>query len=210
MQGFEVFLAKDGNQGIELFHENRDVDICILDVMLPGKDGFTLAKEIKQADRNVPIIFLTARGVKEDVLEGYKSGAVDYLTKPFDSEVLTAKINAILTRQEIIEEDDDETVFEFTFGDYYFNSKIRELTYKSDPPEQLSPKENKLLRLLLVNKNDVVKREHALKKIWKEDNYFTSRSMDVYIAKVRKKIKRGDSVEIVNIHGEGFRLIQKK
>ena len=152
------------------------------------------------------MIFLTAKNLKEDVLKGFKVGADDYLTKPFDSEVLLAKIKAIMNRNnaKTLPTSDD---FEFTFGDFSFNSKLRFLIYKNEEPIKLSPKENQLLRLLVIHINDLLPREVALNKIWRDDNYFTSRSMDVYIAKLRKYLSADDKVQILNIHGEGFRLV---
>lgn len=204
---FEVTLAKNGMEGFEKFKKDT-FDLCILDVMMPYKDGFTLAKEIREKNKEVPIIFLTAKSMKEDVLKGYKVGADDYLNKPFDSEVLLMKIKAILQRK-ASEVKTDATKFEFQIGNFHLNSKLRFLTYKNDEPIKLSPKENELLKLLAVYENDLMPREMALTKIWRDDNYFTSRSMDVYIAKLRKYLKRDEDVEILNIHGEGFRLVVK-
>ncbi|HLN96714.1 MULTISPECIES: response regulator transcription factor [unclassified Flavobacterium] len=204
---FEVTLAKNGMEGFEKFKKDT-FDLCILDVMMPYKDGFTLAKEIREKNKEVPIIFLTAKSMKEDVLKGYKVGADDYLNKPFDSEVLLMKIKAILQRK-ASEVKTDATKFEFQIGNFHLNSKLRFLTYKNEEPIKLSPKENELLKLLAVYENDLMPREMALTKIWRDDNYFTSRSMDVYIAKLRKYLKRDEDVEILNIHGEGFRLVVK-
>ncbi len=207
LNDFEVTLAKNGMEGFEKFKKDT-FDLCILDVMMPYKDGFTLAKEIREKDKEVPLIFLTAKTMKEDILKGYKVGADDYLNKPFDSEVLLMKIRNILLRK-ATETKVEDTRFEFEFGDFSFNSKLRYLTYKDDEPIKLSPKENELLKLLVIHENDVMKRELALTKIWRDDNYFTSRSMDVYIAKLRKYLKKDDNVEILNIHGDGFRLAIK-
>jgi len=176
--------------------------------MMPRKDGFSLAEDIRRTNTQVPIIFLTAKTMKEDVLRGYQVGADDYLTKPFDSEVLLYKIKAIFQRKEneFIKEEED---FIFTVGSFQLNSKLRQLTYKNEAPQKLSPKENKLIKMLMQHKNDLMPREMALIKIWRDDNYFTSRSMDVYIAKLRKYLSLDDKVEIINIHGEGFRLVEK-
>jgi len=175
---------------------------------MPYKDGFTLAKEIREKNQEIPIIFLTAKAMKEDVLKGYKVGADDYLNKPFDSEVLLMKIKAIMQRK-ATDNVSDSKQFEFQIGGLHLNSKLRFLTYKNEEPIKLSPKENELLRLLALHENDLMPRELALTKIWRDDNYFTSRSMDVYIAKLRKYLKKDPSVEILNIHGEGFRLVVK-
>ncbi|MCF8714605.1 response regulator transcription factor [Joostella atrarenae] len=207
MNDFDVTLAKNGMEGYEKFRKDH-YDLCILDVMMPYKDGFTLAKEIREKDENIPIIFLTAKTMKEDVLKGYKVGADDYLNKPFDSEVLLFKIKAIIQRKST-ESLADSKQFEFVIGNFHLNSKLRFLTYKEEEPIKLSPKENELLRLLALHENDLMPRELALTKIWRDDNYFTSRSMDVYIAKLRKYLKKDDEVEILNIHGEGFRLVVK-
>lgn len=207
MNDFDVMLAKNGMEGFEKFKKDN-YDLCILDVMMPYKDGFTLAKEIREKDENIPIIFLTAKTMKEDVLKGYKAGADDYLNKPFDSEVLLFKIKAIMQRK-ATDSVADSKQFEFKIGGFHLNSKLRFLTFKNEEPIKLSPKENELLRLLALHENDLMPRELALTKIWRDDNYFTSRSMDVYIAKLRKYLKKDEEVEILNIHGEGFRLVVK-
>jgi two-component system OmpR family response regulator len=204
---YNVVHAKNGMEGFEKFKKD-DYDLCILDVMMPYKDGFTLAKEIREKNEDVPIIFLTAKSMKEDVLKGYKVGADDYLNKPFDSEVLLMKIKAIIQRK-AKDSVADSKQFEFQVGNFFLNSKLRFLTFNNENPVKLSPKENELLRLLALHKNDLMPRELALIKIWRDDNYFTSRSMDVYIAKLRKYLKKEDDVEIINIHGEGFRLVVK-
>ena len=205
LNDYAISLAKNGIEGFEKFKKD-EFDLCILDVMMPYKDGFTLAKEIREINETVPLIFLTAKNLKEDVLKGFKVGADDYLTKPFDSEVLLAKIKAIMNRNnaKTLPTSDD---FEFTFGDFSFNSKLRFLIYKNEEPIKLSPKENQLLRLLVIHINDLLPMEVALNKIWRDDNYFTSRSMDVYIAKLRKYLSADDKVQILNINGEGFRLV---
>ncbi|EID75239.1 response regulator transcription factor [Imtechella halotolerans] len=208
MNDFDVVLAKNGMEGFEKFRKDN-FDLCILDVMMPYKDGFTLAKEIREKNEHVPIIFLTAKTMKEDVLKGYKSGADDYLNKPFDSEVLLLKIKAIIQRKST-ESVAESKQFEFQIGRFHLNSKLRFLTFENEEPIKLSPKENELLRLLALHENDLMPRELALTKIWRDDNYFTSRSMDVYIAKLRKYLKMDEDVEIINIHGEGFRLVIKK
>jgi DNA-binding response OmpR family regulator len=207
LNDFDVTLAKNGMEGFEKFKKDT-YDLCILDVMMPYKDGYTLAKEIREKNKEVPIIFLTAKSMKEDVLKGYKVGADDYLNKPFDSEVLLMKIRAIIQRKSS-DTKTDVTKFEFIVGNFHLNSKLRFLTFKNEEPIKLSPKENELLKLLVLYENDLMPRELALTKIWRDDNYFTSRSMDVYIAKLRKYLKLDSNVEILNIHGEGFRLVVK-
>jgi len=205
MNDYDVVLAKNGMEGFEKF-KKYDFHICILDVMMPYKDGFTLAGEIKEINQDIPIIFLTAKSLKEDVLKGYKIGADDYLKKPFDSDVLLYKIKAILKRNKLSSIlDTDE--HEFKFSSFEFNSKLRHLKFKDNKHVKLSPKENMLLKMLLLHKNDLMPRELALTRIWRDDNYFTSRSMDVYIAKLRKQLEIDPNVKINNIHGEGFRLV---
>jgi len=208
LNDYNVTHAKDGIEGLIMF-KNNDFDLCILDVMMPRKDGFSLAQDIRSSNKEIPIIFLTAKTLKDDVLRGYQVGADDYLNKPFDSEVLLFKIKAILQRKESDTSAEDEQ-FEFEIGSFFFNSKLRHLSVGENEPQKLSPKESKLLKMLALHKNDLMPRELALTKIWRDDNYFTSRSMDVYIAKLRKYLKLDESVEILNIHGEGFRLVDKK
>ncbi len=205
INNYDVSLAVNGIEGFEKFNRS-EFDLCILDIMMPYKDGFTLAKEIREKNDEVPIFFLTAKHLKEDVLKGFKIGGDDYMTKPFDSEVLLAKIKATLNRNKKSFTPDND-IFEFDFSDFNFNSKLRILTYKGGKDIKLSPKESQLLRLLVLHINDLLPRETALNKIWRDDNYFTSRSMDVYIAKLRKYLVRDKKVQILNIHGEGFRLV---
>jgi DNA-binding response OmpR family regulator len=205
LNGFQVTLAKNGMEGFDKYKKG-DYDLCILDVMMPYKDGYTLAKEIREDNTSVPIIFLTAKSMKEDVLQGYKVGADDFLNKPFDSEVLLAKIKTLLKRKSS-QMTVSQKQTDFQIGDFHLNAKLRFLTYKKEDPIKLSPKENDLLKLLALHLNDLMPRELALTQIWRDDNYFTSRSMDVYIAKLRKYLKQDPKVEILNIHGEGFRLV---
>ncbi len=208
MQDYNVELAKDGEEGLMKYNKG-DYALCILDVMMPKKDGFTVAKEIREKDKDIPIIFLTAKSLKEDVLEGFKIGADDYITKPFNSEELLLRVQAVLRRSGI-KEDPQEDVTEFDLGDYHFNYPLRILKYKGgESKDNLSPKEAHLLRLFCIYKNNVLPRSVALTKIWGEDNYFTARSMDVFITKLRKYLKKDEKLEIVNIHGNGFRLIDR-
>ncbi|MDB4086941.1 response regulator transcription factor [Flavobacteriaceae bacterium] len=208
LHSYNVTLAKNGIEGLEKFKKNS-FGLCILDVMLPFKDGFTLAKEIRDLNKDVPLFFLTAKTLKDDVLKGYKLGADDYLTKPFDSDILLLKIKSIFKRKKITGSEINSK-FLYEFANFTLNSKLRILKYNDDKDIKLSPKENELLKLLLNYKNDLMPRELALIKIWNDDNYFTSRSMDVYIAKIRKYLQKDDRLEIENIHGEGFRLKEKK
>ncbi len=205
LNGYKVVLARNGLEGFEKFKKN-EFDICILDVMMPYKDGFTLAKEIRSKDKTTPIVFLTAKSMKEDVLKGYKIGADDYLTKPFDADILLKKLKVLIQRTEkSVQKTKPKS--RVVIGDFIFNPRLRTLTYKKEPPMNLSPKENQLLLMLVETENDLLYRNKALEEIWNDDNYFTSRSMDVYIAKLRKYLRQDTSLEIANIHGEGFRLI---
>ncbi|MBT8190265.1 MAG: response regulator transcription factor [Saprospiraceae bacterium] len=210
MHDYEVDLAKDGEEGLMKYNKGS-FDLCILDVMMPKKDGFTLAKDIREKDKDIPLIFLTAKSLKEDVLEGFKIGADDYITKPFNSEELLLRVQAILRRSGA-KPDPKDDVKEFLLGDFHFNYPLRILTFngsKEHHKDHLSPKEAHLLRLFCVHKNDVLPRSLALTKIWGEDNYFTARSMDVFVTKLRKYLSRDEKLEIVNIHGNGFRLIDR-
>jgi two-component system, OmpR family, response regulator len=209
MHDYEVTLATDGDQGLESYQQG-EFDLCILDVMMPKKDGFTLAGEIREQDEDMPIIFLTAKTMKDDVLKGFRIGADDYITKPFNSEELLYRIQAILKRSQA-KADPREEIKEFDIGKYHFNYPLRILTYNPDGPEEetskLSPKEAQLLRMFAMYKNDILARSEALTKIWGEDNYFTARSMDVFVTKLRKYLKKDENIEIVNIHGNGFQLL---
>lgn len=203
LNDFDVTLERDGRLGLAAFQREK-FDICLLDVMMPNMDGFTLAEEIRDVDPDIPLFFLSAKTMKDDIIQGYKLGADDYITKPFDSEVLLLKIRAILKRNE--EDNRISDNIEFDLGRYHFNPKLRELKH-DDMTQTLSPKENELLKMLAEHKNDLLPRERALKKIWGSDTYFNGRSMDVYIAKLRKYLKDDTNIEIVNIHGNGFRLV---
>ena len=200
---YDVTLERDGRLGLAAFQREK-FDICLLDVMMPNMDGFTLAESIRDVDPDMPLFFLSAKTMKEDIIQGYKLGADDYITKPFESEVLLLKIKAILKRSE--EENKINDNIEFDLGGYHFNPRLRELKIGSTV-HVLSPKENELLKMLADHKNDLLPRERALKKIWGSDTYFNGRSMDVYIAKLRKYLKEDSQIEIVNIHGNGFRLV---
>jgi len=203
LNDYDVTLERDGKLGLAAFQREK-FDLCLLDVMMPNMDGFTLAEEIRDVNPDVPLFFLSAKTMKDDIIQGYKLGADDYITKPFDSEVLLLKIKAILKRNEELHR--EEVNAEFDLGKYHFNPRLRELTI-AGKTQTLSPKENELLKMLSEYKNDLLSREIALKKIWGSDTYFNGRSMDVYIAKLRKYLKEDPSIEIVNIHGNGFRLV---
>ena len=205
LHNYKVDLTRNGLEGFEKF-KNNEFDVCILDIMMPYKDGFTLAKEIRSNNKNVPIIFLTAKSLKEDVLKGYKIGADDYLIKPFDTEILLKKLDVIISRTHKAEKK-SKLKTKILIGNFIYNPRLRTLTYKNNSTINLSPKENQLLFLLVENQNDLLTRNKALTEIWNDDNYFTSRSMDVYITKLRRYLRKDDKIEISNIHGEGFRLI---
>jgi two-component system, OmpR family, response regulator len=204
LNDYEVTLERDGRLGLAAFQREK-FDICLLDVMMPNMDGFTVAEEIRDINPDVPLFFLSAKTMKDDIIQGYKLGADDYITKPFDSDVLLHKIKAILKRNEELHK--EEANAEFDLGKYHFNPRLRELVVNGKT-QTLSPKENELLKMLSEYKNDLLPREAALKKIWGSDTYFNGRSMDVYIAKLRKYLKEDAKLEIVNIHGNGFRLVE--
>jgi len=201
---YSVDWVDDGKYAVDHFRKGL-FNICILDIMLPHVDGFTIAREIRQINTEVPIIFLTAKKLKEDVLKGYLVGGDDYITKPFDTDILLAKINAILSRRD--HQNGSRDIYEI--GKYVFNSKLRTLA-NGDDEKKLSPKEAQLLELLAVNPNALISREMALKKIWGSDDYFTARSMDVYITKLRKFLSDDEALTIKNIHGAGFQLIVRE
>ncbi len=203
LNDYEVILERDGRLGLAAFQLEK-FELCLLDVMMPHMDGFTLAEEIRDVDPDIPLFFLSAKTMKEDIIQGYKLGADDYITKPFDSEVLLLKIKAILKRNEELNREQENK--EYTLNSYHFNPKLRELSHDGKM-QTLSPKENELLKMLCEHINDLLPREQALKKIWGSDTYFNGRSMDVYIAKLRKYLKDDTQIEIVNIHGNGFRLV---
>ena len=203
-KGFDVTLTKNGMDGFEMFRKNK-YDLCIIDMMMPYKDGFTLAREVHEKNKEVPIIFLLGKSVQEDVLKGYKADADDFINKPFDSDVLVTKIKTII-QYKLLESRRKLNNVEFKIGEFVLNTNNRLLHFTGKEPVKLSPKENELLKMLALHENSLMVRELALIKIWRDNNYFTSRSMDVYIAKLRKHLKADQNVEILNIHGEGFCL----
>ena len=196
---YSVTWIDDGKHAFSAFQAGT-FDLCLLDVMLPHVDGFSIGKEIKVIDPQIPMIYLTAKSLKEDVLTGYRIGADDYIIKPFDTEVLLYKIAVILKRTDNSESSDDHII---KIGNYIFDPTLREIKL-GGTKQLLSPKESALLKLLCEHKNELLAREIALKKIWGDDGYFTTRSMDVFITKLRKYLKDDSSIEIRNIHGSGY------
>lgn len=204
LKGFQTLLCKDGEEGGKMFAREK-FDLCILDLMMPKKDGFTLASEIRAKDEETPIIFLTAKSMQEDIIKGFKIGADDYITKPFSMEELLARIQAVIKRTSGSRADDFPQ--EYVLGGikyYYTENRL----VKPAGEIKLTTKENELLRIFLENLNKTVDRSVALKRIWKDDSYFNARSMDVYIAKLRKHLKDIENLKILTIHGEGFRMVQ--
>ncbi len=201
-KGYRAELCADGDAGYKAFLKGK-FDICVLDVMMPIKDGFTLAQEIRAANANVPIIFLTAKTLKEDILEGFKIGADDYITKPFSMEELVFRIEAIL-RRVCGKKNKENSIYKI--GRFQFDTQ-KQLLSIDGQQTKLTTKESELLGLLCAHANEILQRDFALKTIWIDDNYFNARSMDVYITKLRKHLKADDSIEIINIHGKGYKLI---
>ena len=206
-KGFETVLAKNGRQAYDLFNDPKnDFEFMILDVMMPEMDGFTLAKEVRELDKNIPILFLTAKAMSDDKLKGFELGADDYLTKPFSMEELLARMKAILNRTQIKIKNVGQKV---KVGAILYEPELR-ILHLSDGPKKLTTKENLLLRLLVKNQNELLDRQAALRAVWGDDNYFNGRSMDVYIAKLRKLLKEDSNIEIMNVHGIGFKLLVKQ
>jgi two-component system, OmpR family, response regulator len=203
LNNYAVHWCKNGIEAFKTFNAHANWDICLVDVMMPEMDGFSLATEIRKLNADVPLFFLTAKMLKEDVLSGYKFGADDYIIKPFDAEVLMYKVSAIINRRQGIKKTGDGN--KFKIGKFSFDYTSRQLCI-SESCVQLSPKEAELLKYLCLYKNDVLAREIALKNIWNNDDYFSGRSMDVYIAKLRKYLKQDPGIEIISLHGKGFRL----
>lgn len=201
-KGFDTELCQDGEAGFRSFMKNK-FDLCVLDVMMPKKDGFTLAKDIRQINTDVPILFLTAKTLKADIINGFKIGGDDYVTKPFSMEELVFRIEAILRRVRG-KKNKESTIYRI--GNFVFDTQKQLLTI-GDQQTKLTTKENELLALLCSHANEILQRDFALKTIWIDDNYFNARSMDVYITKLRKHLKDDPQIEIINIHGKGYKLI---
>jgi DNA-binding response OmpR family regulator len=202
IKGYKADLYSNGNKAYKGFLKEH-YNLCLLDVMMPEKDGFTLAKEIRQINSDIPIIFLTAKSLKQDVLKGFSIGADDYITKPFSMEELLFRIEAILRRTEQLQNKIQDI---YQLGKYTFDTKKQTLSI-DNKVQKLTTKEAELLKLLCTNHNKVLERNFALRTIWFDDNYFNARSMDVYITKLRKYLKEDPSIEIINVHGKGFKLI---
>jgi DNA-binding response OmpR family regulator len=204
LKGYQATLARDGEQGWKQFGL-QSYDLCIFDVMLPKKDGFTLAKEVRTVNKQVPIIFLTAKSMKEDTLQGLRLGADDYMTKPFSMEELLLRMNAILRRIQPVDERSQEEQ-QFTIGAFHFDYE-QQVLRKGEKTTKLTHKEAGLLKLLCQHLNQTLERSLALKLVWGDDSYFNARSMDVYITKLRKYLRDDPSLEIMNIHGTGYKLV---
>lgn len=205
-KGYDTVLCQDGDEGFKSFLHNK-FDLCVLDVMMPKKDGFTLAKDIRQVNAEVPIIFLTAKTLKADILNGFKIGGDDYITKPFSMEELVFRIEAILRR---VHGKKSVEKTSYQIGKFTFDTQKQTLKITINGEEQttkLTTKESDLLKLLCEHANEILQRDFALRTIWVDDNYFNARSMDVYITKLRKHLRPDPDVEIINIHGKGYKLI---
>ena len=203
MKGYEPTLCRDGEEGWNKFKKDK-FDLCLLDIMMPKKDGFTLAKEIKKVQEDLPILFLTAKNQKDDIIEGLKIGADDYLTKPFSMEELLLRITAILRRTQ--KSTEVVSLKTYSFGDFVLHYD-EQFIEGPEGRHKLTSKENELIRLLASEINKLVNRSHALKQIWGDDSYFNARSMDVYLSKIRKILKDDPKVQIITIHGEGFKMV---
>ena len=201
-KGYEATLCVDGEQGLDEF-TNNEYDLCILDVMMPKMDGFTLAKKIRATDTEIPIMFLTAKTLKDDIKVGFEIGADDYITKPFSMEEVVFRIEAILRR--VRGKNNRDQIFH-KIGNYTFDTQ-KQILILDDKETKLTTKEAELLTLLSNKANDLLPRDYALKAIWIDDNYFNARSMDVYITKLRKHLKGDPNVEILNVHGKGYKLV---
>lgn len=201
-KGYDTVLCPDGEAGYKAFTQGK-FDLCVLDVMMPKKDGFSLARDIREINEDTPIVFLTAKTLKEDILEGFRIGADDYLTKPFSMEELTFRIEAILRR---VRGKKNRNCTHYKIGSFSFDTQ-KQILSRGDQQTKLTTKESELLGLLCAHANEILQRDFALKTIWIDDNYFNARSMDVYITKLRKHLKADENVEIINIHGKGYKLI---
>lgn len=203
LNGYEVTLCANGEDGMVALNEGQ-FDLCLVDVMMPRKDGFTFAREVREQNNQIPLIFLTAKSLREDRIEGFRIGCDDYITKPFSVEELRLRIEAVLRRS--LQETAEETPTQFEIGEYRFDS-IRQRLQHQDEERKLTARESELLALLCLNVNQVLEREYALKQIWGDSSYFSGRSMDVFVSKLRKYLKHDSNVSIMSIHGRGLRLV---
>ncbi len=204
---FKVDLFINGEEALMGFHKESNYSILVLDVMMPIMDGFTLAANVRKSNKDIPILFLTAKSLEEDKLKGFELGGDDYITKPFNMELLLARITAILRRSGFGDEDKDE-VLVYKIGKFTYDYEHQKLS-NGDAVQKLTSKEAELMKMLCDHENEVLDRRVALNKIWKDDSYFNARSMDVYITKLRKYLKADDTIQIVNVHGIGFKLLTR-
>jgi DNA-binding response OmpR family regulator len=207
-EGFKVEWVKDGNSALKTF-VNANFDLCILDVMMPKKDGFSLAEDIRKSDSKTPIIFLTAKGMKEDVIKGFKAGGDDYITKPFNTEEFKLRVNAMIKRTKV-EMQPLEMKENYTVGKYKFDHKNLTLQFEKQEAVYLTSKEADILQIFCHHLGTVITREDLLKRVWGDDDYFIGRSMDVFISRLRKYLKDDERIQIVNIHGVGFKMVLEK
>jgi DNA-binding response OmpR family regulator len=206
-KGFKVDLFTNGEEALMGFHKKNEYALLVLDVMMPIMDGFTLATNVRRSDKLIPILFLTAKSLEEDKLKGFELGADDYITKPFNMELLLARMNAILRRSGKLDEEKDDRII-FNIGSYVFNYEHQTLS-RNNVDQKLTSKEADLLKLLCEHENDTLDRRVALNRIWKDDSYFNARSMDVYITKLRKYFTDDESIKIINVHGIGFKFLTR-
>lgn len=205
LKGYPADLARDGDEALNQFVK-QEYDLCIFDVMMPKKDGFTLAKEIRQANADIPIIFLTAKAMKEDTLQGFRLGGDDYLTKPFNMEELVARMEAILRRSQKNDQKDQKSNRIFQIGNLTFDSERQTLTH-GEESQKLTSREAELLKIFCQHLGQPLSRSYILKAIWGDDSYFNARSMDVYLTKIRKYLRPDERIQLINLHGEGFKMI---
>ncbi len=204
LNGYSVKRCYDGEEGATAFAQ-ESYDLCLVDIMMPKKDGFTFVREVRAFDTQTPIIFLTAKSLQEDRIEGFKIGCDDYITKPFSIEELELRIQVSLRRTAAVDNSESNQI-EFKIASFQFNSDRRTLT-SSDSDRKLTPKEAELLRMLCLHMNKTLPRETALKEIWGDDGYFSGRSMDVFVSKLRNYLQKDGSVELLSVHGKGLRLV---
>ena len=210
LRGYETTLCTNGEEGLQAYRAGG-FDLCLVDVMMPKKDGFTFAREVRKDDDQTPIIFLTAKSMKEDRIEGFRIGGDDYVTKPFSMEELSLRIQAVLKRsglpKSVAEKDNEQA--QFSIGEYLFDFS-RQLLERKGKKQKLTGREAELLRLLCLSENRILERSYALKTIWGDDSYFNGRSMDVFVSKLRRYLKNDSCVQILNIHGRGYKIVSNR